>query len=85
LCDVARRPRSGGVGAEQRGYPAATAPQLGRHPRGEVLGLQKRGGIVRRVNVDGVAEAVSAHEIKSIIHFGPPGPVTLRPVTTPAG
>lgn len=60
--------------SKQGRYAAAAAPKLGGQGFLALLGLLHRRFIVGGMDFNRVAEAISAHEIQSIIHLGPPGP-----------
>ena len=62
---------------QEGGYAPPAAPKLGREIALALLGLLQGFRIVGSMDLNRVAEAVSAHQIQSIIHFGPPGPVTI--------
>ena len=67
--------RSSGRGLPQEDRdPAAPAPQLGGKAALALFGLLQRRRIVDGVDLNGIAETVSAHQVESIIQIGPPGP-----------
>ena len=69
-------------GCSQQGrYAAAAAPKLGGQGFLALLGLLHRRFIVGSMDFNRVAEAISAHEIQSIIHSGPPSPLRFRKST----
>jgi hypothetical protein len=62
--------RSSGYGLpEEGGDPASSAPELGGEAALALLGLLQRRRVVLGVDFNGIAEAVSAHQVQSIIHF----------------